>query len=299
MAIYNLEFLNENSLRTYPLKEDTNILFEGIQLPNELLVDAMFVMASTTDVLSPEFTILLARVVRLQASIALYFTDKDGLSLGSVVISHEHKKYDTYYLSQIDELYDDSINKVVIGLEDELTDIDLPIGDYTFNSELSPHCIRPALRGVRSLSVVNGVSISDKLYGNVILKAGDNIALGVSDNTITISALDTTDTKEECDNCEEEYPKFICIKTINSVQPDGNGNIELVPGTCLNIETSGAHELAITDTCSVPCCGCEELEAITTHLNTVDVNVASLSSNLDKLSNRQQQFYDAVFSSGG
>ena len=291
---YNIEFLNSNSLRSYPLKEDTDLYYGDQMIPNDLLVDAMFTMAATTDVLSSSFKIYLTRLIKTSTHISLWFTDNsdEGNSLGTVDINiAEHKQYDVYYLSKLADIYEDSVIKIVVG---NLKDIALPSGDYKFKAELSPHVIRPALRGVRSLQVQDGVSISDRIYGHIQLIAGDNIKLSYNSeaNSITISAIDGTNTIQECE-CEDPYPELKCIKTINNISPDATGNIDLVGLECLDISSASAV-ITIQDVCAVPCCGCDELTKIANSLTVVNSNINSLASNMDRLSARQQSFYDTV-----
>ena len=55
--------------------------------------------------------------------------------------------------------------------------------------------------------------------------------------------------------------------------------------------------MSIQDTCSVPCCGCDELKAIVDSMAVAESAIGRLTSNIDRLSEKQAAFYNAVIMS--
>ncbi len=303
MSAYNIEWLNSNLQRAYPIRENYSLQsVEGISLPNYVLVDAVFCLAHG-QVLEKAFYI--SKLVFTGDYLTLYFgstfnidspSDTDLVSLGYVTIPVvEASVYGSYKLSSADEYYEDANCKIVVGEIQRLTD-DLTPGVYTFDwnsAALEPHVVRPSLRQVRALQTINGSDISGYVRGHVKLMSGNNIKLtAVGTDTIRIDAIVSDGFAEAC-VCDGAFPLFGAIKSINGVYPDDAGNIRLIPGDCIQIE-EGSSVLVIRDSCSVPCCGCDELAALVSNFAVAESAINRMASNLDRLSEKQSSFYNAV-----
>jgi hypothetical protein len=173
------------------------------------------------------------------------------------------------------------LGKVVIG---SLTNIMKSSGSFNFalaGGRLEPTVIRPDLRGVSALYVKNIEEISEAIQGDVVLEAGTNFridvvaASGGEPNRIRLSAIDGAGLNQNC-SCSENRD-LPAIKTINGLPPDNNGNFVLQGDDCLKLQGITAG-LKITDECSKPCCGCSELNVVTTTLTTVLNQVTSLEN---------------------
>lgn len=303
MSAYNIEWLNSNLHRAYPIRENSSLQsVEGSYLPNYVLVDAVFCLAHG-QVLEKAF--YLSRLVYTADYLSLYFSSTfnieapdatDIVSLGYVTIPlADAVAYGSYRLSLADEYYEDSNCKIVIGEIQRLVD-DLTPGVYTFDwnsAALEPHVVRPSLRQVRALQTINGSDVSGYVRGHVKLVSGNNIRLtAVGTDTIRIDAIVSDGFAEAC-VCDGSFPLFGAIKSINGVYPDSAGNIRLVSGDCIQIE-EGSSVLVIRDSCSVPCCGCDELAALVSNFAVAESAINRMASNLDRLSEKQSSFYNAV-----
>ena len=153
-------------------------------------------------------------------------------------------------------------------------------------SQIDPFCIRYVTRGLSALYVRSRGQLLGPFHGTVTFSEGDNIELGVQSKgelncleepgrighgtEIQITAL-----------AEEREPP--CIRTINSVRPDRNGNISFVGQNCLKITPEGQHTLVFNDTCAEPCCTCAELAPVEEKIKEITSAITQLSSRMETL----------------
>ena len=78
------------------------------------------------------------------------------------------------------------------------------------------------------------------------------------------------------------------IRTVNGIPPDGAGNFRFLGNDCLEIER-GSNSLTLKDVCSEPCCGCKELEAVTSALESFGERATTLENFLVSLEARVTQ----------
>jgi len=296
----NVEWLNQNASRSYPFREDATLIDEAgvATLPNELVVDFVFTSPYGADLSLHLKTLLFSSDV-----LSLAFADADGVTVTALtVILADHEENDGYRVVGQGE-YEDATGRITLG---DLSELDrrIPPGYYTFNAEtaaMEDCTVRPDIRGVRALKILNADgSESLPIYGNVKLVAGINVRLtSVTDElgnpAIRLDAL-SDDLEEECD-CDASVLRPDPIRTINGIAPDGNGNIEiLTPGENTNIIGS-TGVLTIVDTNSEPCCGCEELEIITSNAQPYQHTVDRMTEMLEQLNSRQSEFSSKVLRS--
>jgi hypothetical protein len=177
-----------------------------------------------------------------------------------------------------------------------------PDGLRTFsleNARIEPDCVRPIIRGVSSISVVTGIQQSEKMYGDIELVADTNIQLvpvivSGQDPQIRISAIEGEGLAEECAcDDEEDSPP---IRRINGIPPTAGGDFTLLGNTCLQIEGI-QNGLKLVDSCSEPCCGCEELEAVTRDLEAFGSKARTLENFLVRLEGSVQEMNMTVLGS--
>lgn len=290
-ASINQEWLNQNSYRNYPFLEDqnTNSLNSNILLPNYFIVDLIITTAGDAAI-----RLFLKRVVTVGTFITLVFEDENGNTVFNVAFDIlNHTTYQAYNLAGVN-LYEDARGVIVIGDLTRLRD-DLPDGDYSFNIECEAATVRPDLRGVRSLKVGNGANLSDFIRGHVKLIEGNNIRLTYIPqvNGIRIDAISGAGLNQTCD-CEDIYQPPDCIRTINGIDIN---NLQIIgDGKCVEISTQG-NTIIIKDKCSEPCCGCEELESITTNLAIQEATLSRLEAYGDLFRERIDGFITTILTS--
>jgi hypothetical protein len=281
-----LEWLNANSLRNYPFKEDASLVpvdaggnpIPDLQLPNYLLVDFVMMMPSTLMV-----DVYLSQLAKVGNLLTFIFANTGGTIIATLAVDYSvHQTYNSYEIVGVGG-YNDVRGKVVLG---DLRDLnaDLAEGLYTFQlagAKFESTTVRPALRGVRSLQLENDTVLSAYIYGHVKLLNGANIQLTYlpAYNAIRIDAVSGAGLNESCE-CEGTQGWRNVVRMINGIAVE---NFELVgDGTCVDVKTEG-NKLVISDTCSAPCCGCPELEFLTDSLKVLEATIGNLESYANQL----------------
>ena len=223
--IWNIGWLNANSQRSYPLSETATRydVSSSIQIPNDLLVDMVIMLPASNLVNTSGFYVKSLAVFSLGAIITLGY---DGKSVAVASVPHSgFTKNSSYRLVGEGDFLDLS-GSVTIGSLDNLLNI-IP-GFYVFDidgARIESTVIKPDIRGVSSISIINGIDQSDKLYGDIILVAGQNIRFSTASqsNIIRIDAVPTDLAKDcPCDTSAEKP----CIKTVNGVGANHDGDLD-------------------------------------------------------------------------
>lgn len=302
--ILNIDWLNENGLRNYPIVDGASReSAAGAKLPNGLLVDLS--MPVPVGTLEPDQAFI-QRVAGFTTGVVITVADRSAPSTilaSATVFLSSHQRYDSYPLVGQGSLAG-SIGRVTVG--DPKSVLEASGSDYDFssapdNSRLVTSVIRPLLRGLSSLVVESSDGVrSDSIKGNVVLRAGSNLSISVDETTneITLSSglLDPETTEDDC-GCNPDESDDNCIRTINGVAPDSDGNFTIEGLECTEITSSGAG-LVIDDSCTDPCCGCEQLETIYQSLQAVldeSVRLSEVSEQLrGRLDNLQNTMSNAA-----
>lgn len=301
---WNLQWLNHNSQRAYPLaawgtaEDQTNT----ITIPNSFILALYFPVHAGLSVSPDKFYLRGLGIYATGYSVAIGYDDG---TLAKPIVANvniarsDHTEYRTYALSGADD-FDDSVGKIVIG---KLDDIDLlPPGYYVFDPDATPletDAIRPMIRGISSLVVVNGSDRSDKIYGDVELVAGSNMRIvanlveGFSPQ-IVFSAISGEGLNAAC-ACETSPPDT-CIRFINGIPPLPDGNFRMVGNKCLDIQPID-NGLQFSDICSEPCCGCTELNALTRQIERFADGVVTLQNFASNLGGEVTQMNQVVLGS--
>jgi len=289
----NQEWLNQNSLRAYPFKENvqripvtsTGLFLPDAQIPNYVLVDIVVTIAESTPV-----QVYVSQLAFVGSLLTVVLTDESAVQIATVEVdTSSHTTYDSYDIIGADT-YSDVRGRLVFG---DLTSLgsDLAEGVYDFtlaSAELEAATVRPALRGIRSLRVVDDTAESEYIYGHVKLLAGSNIRLTYLSayNTIKIDAIDGEGLTEECE-CDPAVGNNNVVRTINGIAVEDAQIIG--DGQCVDVQTSG-NKIIISDVCSAPCCGCPELEFITDSLKILESTMDNLQDYSQQLSERISTF---------
>jgi len=271
---WNLEFLNHNSVRSFPLTtwgSKTDVT-GSVRIPDSLILFLDFPIHSGLNVDPSKFFIRQLALYQTGINISLGYDNNtaDGIAVGSVnVAKSSHTEFRSYAMPGSGD-FDDSNGRVVLG---DLAVLDeLPLGVFTFAAAATPievSAIRPMLRAVSALTVVSNGNRSTRIYGDVEFRAGTNMRISVnfSDSVnpeIVFSAIAGEGLNEVC-GCDNETAAVTPILFINGIPPLPNGNFRIIGDDCLTVNpiTNG---LQLTDVCSKPCCGCNELDPLVEEL---------------------------------
>ena len=280
---WNLQWVNHNSQRSYPLvdwgsaKDQTGT----IKIPDSFILALDFPIHSGLAVQPEKFFIKTITIYPNGISVTMGYDDGGSLPVvASINIDANGHTENTPYALAGSGDFADSVGKMVIGPLDAIQQ--LPTGLYTFDPEsttIETDAIRPMLRAISSLVVVNGSDRSEPIYGDIELVAGDNmriVANQISGRSpqILFSAIAGAGLNEEC-ACDEDSATGDPIRFINGIPPLPDGNFKIIGNNCIEIQPV-INGIQINDLCSEPCCGCEELEAIIRQIDRFSDGVTTL-----------------------
>lgn len=302
---WNLQFLNQNSQRSYPFTDEATQqdVSGSITIPDSFIVALYFPVHAGMDVEPNKFYVQQLGVFPTGFTVAIGYDDgtSDPPTVATVNIpSSTHTLNRSYALAGVDD-FDDSVGKIVIG---DLAEInELAAGLYTFDpadGALETDCIRPMIRGVSSITVVNSAnSRSEALVGDIELIAGTNMRITASqvageNPEIRWDAIQGEGLNETC-VCTEE-PEGPCIRTINGIPPLPDGNFRLIGDDCITV-TGITNGVQLEDSCSEPCCNCEELDALVRQIDRFADGATTLQNFVTDLNSEVTEMSGVVLGS--
>lgn len=282
----NLDFLNLNSLRAFPLKEGVSrINTDGrITIPDDFLVDLILAapMAITARVYVSE-------IINLPDQITVRVAEFGGSVIGTFVITAAtHSFYKTYYMTASTAYYG-AIGKLVVGSLAGMSA--LPTGSFIFTletAEVEARTVIPTSGGVRSIKFVDANGNEAILSGDVKITARQNMRIAADGDNVFVDAANGLGLNQACENSSIDP-----IRTINNIPPDENGNFTITFTDCDSISeiTNG---LALTDACNKPCMGCTEIAELTQRLMTLEGDLLKLRTYFDDINATAAQLNNAV-----
>jgi len=291
-AVENVEWLNQNLLRAYPLREDADtvpslpsgVRAEGLRVPTCLVTDFSFTLPfDDVDGTVPSLT----GISHAGGGFTL------EISLGDAVLATVSAKTADHYMNRAYGLRGTGDNAdcggwIVLGDLERAAE-ELPEGVYRFEPDQVPFevsTLRMAPRGVRSITAVGkyGLRTYEPLYGNVRIIAGTDMRVRNDgpENAIWLQAESKTG-YERTEPCPCGGAAARRVGSINGMNVD---NVDIVgDGVCVSVNQAGTT-LQIRDECSKPCCGCAELNFVEAALATVNKSVSTLQEYAEALSER-------------
>lgn len=284
-AAWNQNWLGANSQRAYPLSElagrtDTSGSFK---VPDGLLLSLYLPVHSGLAADPARFFLRSLAVFAAGVAVSVGYDDgspSPPVVATAVVPFTGHTEYKSYALPGSGD-FDDAVGRVVVGAPEVLAA--LPPGQYLFSpaaGALDTDCVRPSLRGVSSITLVSGQERSARIYGDVEFAEGANVRLTAAETgdglrQVRIDAVSGDGLNDAC-VCQGDVTAP-CIKTINGVPPTPQGDFTLRGSNCITVSAI-PNGLRYSDTCSDPCCGCVELEAVTRDLARFGEAATTLSN---------------------
>lgn len=281
-AVDNLDFLNTNSLRNYPIKEgksriSTNNVFV---IPNDFAVDMQ--IAATYN---PVTKFYISRISNFDDTISVEVSDNNDTLVGSFLINAtNHWQYKDYFLAPTEEY---------VGATGVLTITNLkgiksaPSGSYVFTmdtAELEARVSVPSQRSVNRIAFINVNGDTFYTTGDVKIKARTNIRFKVDEDDSNMIIVDVGEGLGLNTLCDDPIK---CIKTINGIPPDEDSNFTLDFSDCATLTPIPANTgLLLEDICCKPCVGCNDIEELTTRLMATETGLVTLRqfySDLEKL----------------
>lgn len=299
----NLEWLNHNSVRRYPLFDESSgvDVTDSFEIPNDFLVETDIPIHAGLDVDPARFFVKHIGAFATGFSIVIGYqpVSGDAVDVATALIPRQtHTRNQTYALGGVGD-FDDTVGKLTINRLDAI--LLQPAGFFTFdleNTRLTPDTMRPIIRGVQSIQVRSGTDVSPRMFGDIELQPFENmqivpIIVAGQDPILRFSAIEDAGLSEEC-ICEGEVltPP---VRRINGIPPTAAGDFTLLGNNCL-VPMPITNGLKLDDICSEPCCGCEELEAITRDLEQFGSKATTLENFLVRLESSVTQMDQVVLS---
>jgi hypothetical protein len=280
---WNLQFENLNSQRRYPLTADATATDTtgSFKIPDSFLIELDLPVGAGTDVDPARVFVRALGAFAGGYSLVIGYQPASGdpITVANAAIPASTHVPNTLYALGGVGAFSDSLGKVLIGRLDDIAE--QPPGFWSFTlaaTRLEPDAVRPMIRGITAIICVNGDQVSDPLQGDVKLVAGTNVRLtpvivAGQDPAIRIDAIQGEGTVDPCvcDGAAAPPP----ITRIQGVTPTADGDFFILGGDCITIEPI-PNGVRITDTCSKPCCGCAELERVTSDLERLQAQAASV-----------------------
>jgi hypothetical protein len=300
---WNLQWLNHNSQRSYPLTEratkKSTEATGAIRLPDSFIVALYLPIHSGLSFAPSNFFISSVLIAPTGFNITVgYYNGTSSVDVAAAnIVRSNYQANRSYALGGIGD-FDDCVGHIALGNLDEIDQI--APGLYTFDyagTALEPDAIRPMIRGVSRLRIFNNTEYSDAIYGDVTLVAGNNIRITAAtvagETHIRFDAISGLNLNEDC-YCDVPDTGE-CIRCINGVCTS-DGNFVLSQDDCVTI-TPIPNGLKIADTCAQPCCGCTELDAIIDQLNRFGDGVTTLQNFVTRLGSEVTQMSLVVLGS--
>jgi len=300
--VWNKEWLNANSQRSYPLTEDATKKDQtgAFEIPDALILGLRLPIHAGLSVDPGGFYLSNMSVFGNGLSLTISYWDGSTASevANTVIASSTHKEYDQYSLVGKGD-FSDIVGQIILGRPQVIDD--LSPGNFVFayqDGKLEVDAIVPMISDVRSISVVYNQETSERYTGDIELVAGTNfrltpiIAAGQNPK-IRFDAIDGAGLNEDCVCDEQTAPPIL---TINGIPPDNAGNFKLSQSTCIELEpiTNG---LKLSNTCAEPCCGCDELEALTQELEIFGDAYATIRGFVNRLQSEVTNMSQVVLGS--
>lgn len=302
---WNLEWLNHNANRKYPLAVDASgRSTDGeFELPEDFIVACYLSLNAGHTLEISGFAITNITISPAGATVLISGSDKTGELhpvAATMIPKAVHKQYRSYRLGGLAEFYDLDGWLTV----DQFDSIDMqPAGSWDFDlsgGRLELDVVRPQIRGVSRLRVQSNGELSQPIVGDVVLRAGNNMRISPvlvagEDPVLLFDAINGAGLNEEC-VCAGDVQDAPPIRTINKIPGTPDGDFTFLGNNCLEFVPI-EHGLQARDTCSEPCCGCPELESVTKALELLDSQATTLENFLVSLEARTTQMDQVVLGS--
>lgn len=312
-------WLNTNSLRNYPLSQTAsgNSKDSSFKIPDNLFLDMKLAIpflansSNTAAAINPsKFYISSIKIYPQGFVFFIGCQLNDQIAVSDPIGFNSFTEYSTVNIKGLSkpteengESFDFSqvYGFAVLGKIESLQPL---VGNFEFDlngARLESTVISYGPRRISGFKVFSDANTSSLISGQITLASGTNHRMLVTGNplighTITLNAVRGDDLQETCECNDIELGP--CIRKINGVSPDAEGNITLISSDCIEIEpSSGNNSLSINDTCAKPCCGCPELEVLTTDVTSLTAQLALLQAQIGVLSGNVASLQSTCFAS--
>lgn len=283
-GIRSIEWYAHNEVRAYPLAVTASgVSTDGLfHLPNSAILAVYVHLPWSRDIDPSRFFI--SRLANVGGFLEVTISYKPP-STAAVAVATSRvvlQASDSPSVRELAPLADwlDVAGSVTFGTRSSLGTLPLGVFDFAMeNTQLEVDCVRPSARNLTGLLVESAQESFELATGVVNLRAGANIRFRVQETDgggrdLWIDAIDGANLNVDCE-CGDVLTNP--VRTLNGIQPNVNGNIDINGAKCLNIE-GATGVLSMDNPCSTPCCGCEEAEALQEAINLLGPQINTLAN---------------------
>jgi hypothetical protein len=285
----SLDWLSLNALRRYPLREGVSALSNNnyFSIPDSLITD--ITICASSDV-SKRFFI--SKIINKISSLVIEISDFSNIVVGTLeIIASSHTEDKDYYFTINEESYVGANIKITIGSLKDLNTQPAGIFDFAaIATEFEPRTVIPGIRGIDRMIFIDSEKKPYGLSGDVTIITRDNLKFSEEAADIYLDAADDLGLNKACALTN-------CVKTINGVSPNSDGDIGLLGVNCIRISNPVDYTIELEDTCCTPCSGCDELETLTDRLTSLENNFLTLKDNYNLLDSQLTTYLATVNSS--
>lgn len=299
LGLWNLDWLNHNSQRAYPLSEQgtrASFVSSNIVIPDDLILALRISINTGLNVCIDKFFVKAMTITANGCAVLIGYDDGSNYSnpgnypsVATTYICTDQPNI-IYNLTGLGD-FEDIVGYIAVNPDCDW--LKGTTGYFLFapdSTQLEPDCIVPMIRSISSIAINDGSSTSERYYGDIVLAAGSNVEFEVeevdSDTTkIIVHAVATADFLDSpsSDDCVcDTYETAPCIRTINAIHPDENGNINVEGINCVSV-TNGDHTLTLNDTCASPKCGCDTVTELGASVRDLEDGVRSLNNFVNRM----------------
>lgn len=291
-AVENIEWLNQNQLRAYPIREDADTtprtsngsVATGLKIPTCLITDFSFTIAFAE--VDADSVPTLTGLTHTAGGFSFEFSAGNTVLATKTIAFDKHTVNKTYRLTGQGDNADFG-GWLTVGDMAKAAE-ELPEGAYRFEPGQVPFevsTLRMMPRGVRSITAVGkyGLRTYAPLTGAVKIIAGSDMRVlnSAAANAIWLQA--------ESGTGYERTAPCVCgtagVQNVESINGMSVKDIKIIGDKkCITVEkTEDPVTFKVSDTCSTPCCGCAELNFVETAVATLNKSLATLTSYADAL----------------
>ena len=245
----------------------------------------------------PALSVYVSRIINFPDQIELELSAYDtSLVIGVFNIPVlSHSRYDVYVMAP-GTSYAAAAGRLVVG---EVTSMQSrPYGTFIFApdaTQLEARVVVPGLASISRFVFKNADGTSFSVSGDVTLIAQNNTRFRLLDATTV--AIDAGENLGLNAACADTRP---CLKTINNVAPDDEGNFWITTSDCAKLTpltTATLKGLNLSDTCCKPCLSCNEIGDLTERLMQLETDLLALRDHYNQVSLLTAQYGNLVTAS--
>ena len=308
--IAGLGWLNTNATRNYPISQEANLtpLNSSYKLPDDLIVDMRLSIPYASGI--KPFYFFLKSISLHPAGLIVeigykspHIGDTFLVATSEAIPTAEHTNPSVYSFAapEYTQFLDFSgvVGTITIGNLAHAAETAPGYVEFSKEAVLESTVVVMNTVGVSSFRVGDSAEDAKQFTGHVLLRPGTNFTIEseiVSQNSgaITLHAMDGTGLLSNCVCAESVLGPP--IRTINQLPPGTDGNIDLIEGSCISIQGQ-SHSLLLSETCSEPCCGCDQLDILVADLRDLQNGFERLDSYITALAGAVESIRSSAFGS--